>query len=58
MKIKYNSIIHEINDFVYFNGYISQIKKIHEDNLWLKVPYTKKHIRTNIFNVKIMKGSI
>jgi hypothetical protein len=55
MKIKNNSIIHQINDKVYYKNELYQIKFIHEDLVLIKHLITFKFIRTNIFNIKGIK---
>ncbi len=52
---KNNSIIHQIDDKVYFKNELYQIKYIQEDLVLIKHLTTLKYIRTNIFNIKGIK---
>jgi hypothetical protein len=55
MKIQNNSIIHEVNDKVYFKNQMYEIIKLQEDIVHLKHINQFKYIRTNIFNIKGIK---
>jgi hypothetical protein len=55
MKIQNNSIIHDINDKVYYKDELYQIKLIQEDLVLIINLTTFKFIITNIFNIKGIK---
>jgi hypothetical protein len=55
MKIQNNSIIHELNDKVYYQNQIYIIIKIQEDIVHLQHLNQFKYVITNIFNIKGIK---